>query len=101
MSGKALKRSSYWLRERNKKTADVKKDKLEVLHTIEQLNKHGTRFENCSFVEKCGQKAQQKKVMENAIKYSKTSKGFFYPSMFRKFHFLCFQKYLIKYTDTV
>ena len=92
MSGKALKRSSYWLRERNKKTADVKNSKLEELCTIEHLRKHGIRLENCSFVEKCGQKAQQKKVMENAIKYSKTSKGFFYPSMFRKFSFLMFSK---------
>ena len=47
MSGKALKRSSYWLRERNKKTTDVKNSELEELCTIEHLRKHGIRLENC------------------------------------------------------
>ena len=92
MSGKALKRNPYWLRERNKKKTDVKKNETEKLHTIEHLYKHTVRLENCSFVEKCGQIAQQKKTMESAIKYSKTSKDFSSPSLFRKFLILMFFK---------
>ena len=85
MSGKALKRNSYWLRERNKKQTDVEKCKLEELHTIENLSKKRVKLRKCSFVEECGQKALQKKIMENFIKCSKTSKDFTYSSKIKKF----------------
>ena len=39
---------------------------------------------NSFFVKECGQIAKQKKIMENALKYSKTSKNFSYPSMLKK-----------------
>ena len=39
---------------------------------------------NTCFLEKCSQIAKQKKIMENALKYSKTSKTFLYPSMLKK-----------------
>ena len=84
MSGKALKRTAYWLKERNKKTTDVKKYTLEELHTNEHISKHEIKLDNYSFVETCGQKAQQKKIMENAIRYSKGSKDFNFSSIFRK-----------------
>ena len=85
MSGKALKRNSYWLRERNKKQTDVKKNKLKELRAIYNPSKHKVKLlENCSFVEKCVEKARQKKNVENAIKYSKTSKDFSYPGVFKK-----------------
>ena len=85
MSGKALKRNSYWLRERNKKQTDVKKNKLKELRAIYNQSKHKVKLlENCSFVEKCVEKARQKKNVENAIKYSKTSKDFSYPGVFKK-----------------
>ena len=90
MSGKALKRNLYLLREKNKKKAGVKNCKLEELHTIDYPDKHDVGLENCSFVEKSVVKAKQKKNMENAIKYSKTSKHFSYHSMFIKFKVLSF-----------
>ena len=76
MSGKALKRNSYWLRERNKKQTDVKKSKLEELHTTEHLSKNRIKLGKCSFVEKCCQKAKQKKISEKAVKIAKGSKEF-------------------------
>ena len=39
---------------------------------------------NSFFVKECDQKANQKKIMENALKYSKSSKNFSYPSMLKK-----------------
>ena len=85
MSGKALKRDSYWLRERNKKQTDVEKNKSKELHAIDYQSKHKNNFKNFSFVEKCSEKAKQMKNMENAILYSKNSKDLFYPSVFRNF----------------
>ena len=84
MSGRNLKRISYLLREKNKKTADVKKCKLEELHSIEQLNKHEIGLKSCSVVEKCITKAQEKKIIENAFKNLTVSK-YSIPSMFSKF----------------
>ena len=100
MSGKALKRNSYWLRERVKKQTNVKKSKFKELHAIEHLSKHKTKLENCSFVENCGKKAKQKKDVENAIKYSKTNKDLSYPSAFRNFLILCLKK-MIKYVNRI
>ena len=85
MSGRNLKRISYLLREKNKKTADVKKCKLEELHSIEQLNKHEIGLKSCSVVEKCITKAQEKKFIENAFKNLTASKEYSIPSMFSKF----------------
>ena len=85
MSGRASKRDSYWLREKNKKQTDAKKNNLEKQHTIEHPSKHKTKLENCIFVEKSVEKAQRKKIMENAIIYSKTSKDFSYPSVLRNY----------------
>ena len=84
MSGKALKRNSYWLRERNKKQTDVEKYKLKQLLSIYSPSKHKIRLKNCSFIEKIVKKARQKKNIENAIKHSKNSKEFSYPGMFKK-----------------
>ena len=39
---------------------------------------------NTFFVIECDQKANQKKIMENALKYSKPSKNFSYPSLLKK-----------------
>ena len=39
---------------------------------------------NSCFLEKCSQLAKQKKIMENALKYSKPSKNFSYPSLLKK-----------------
>ena len=87
MSERASKRSSYWLRERNKKQTDAKKSSLEEQHKIEYLSKHEIKLGKCSFVKECGQKAKQKKIMKNAIKYSTTSKNFSYPSVFKIFKY--------------
>ena len=100
MSGKALKRNSYWLMERNKNQTDVKKYKLKELHAIDNPSKHKIKLENCSFVENCGEKAKQKKDVENAIKYSKTNKDLSYPSVFRNFLILCLKK-MIKYINKI
>ena len=78
MSGKDLKRNSYWLKDRCKKTIDVKRSKLEDLQTSEHLSK----LEVCSFVTKCILEAQKKKMIENAFKNLTASKEYFYQSMF-------------------
>ena len=101
MSGNSLKRNSYWLRERNKKQTDVEKIKLKELRAIDYLSKHKTKLINCSFVKKCVGKAKQKKNMNNAIKYSKTSKNFSYPGVFRKVYFLMFLEIIFKYIVTI
>ena len=85
MSGKNLERISYLLREKNKKTADVKMCKLEEVHSIEHLNKHEIALKSCSVVEKCITKAQEKKIIENAFKNFTASKEYSFPSMFNKF----------------
>ena len=92
MSGNALKRSSYWLVEKNKKQTDVVKIKFKKICAIYNPSKHKSKLENCSFVKTCVEKAKQKKYMENAIKYSKASKEFFYPGEFKKVYFLCLSK---------
>ena len=92
MSQKALKRNSYWLMERNKNQTDVKKNKLKELHAIDNPSKHKIKLKNCGFVKTCVEKAKQKKNMENAIKYSKASKEFFYPGEFKKVYCLCLSK---------
>ena len=92
MSGKPLERNSYWLKGKNNKKTGVKKFILEELNTIDYPSKHEIGLENFSFVEKCGEIAKQKKILENTNKYSKTSKDFSYPSLFRKFFVLCFHK---------
>ena len=74
MSGKESKRSPYWLRERNRQTADVKKRKLECKQ--QAGNSHQNKI--CSFVEKCLVKAQKKKLNQIAIKNSTGSKENFY-----------------------
>ena len=85
MSGKALNRTSYWLRERNKKTADVKNCILEDLQAIENLSKHEIGFNNCSFVDKCITKAKQKRFIKNAFKNLTASTEYSCPGMFNKF----------------
>ena len=84
MSGKSLKRNSYWLMERNKKQTDVEKIKFKKICEIDNPSEHKIKLKNCSFVKMCVEKAKQKKTTENAIKYSKASKEFFYPSEFKK-----------------
>ena len=54
-------------------------------YIISSPSKYVMGLESCSFVEKCIQIAEQKKIFENALKYSKASKDFSYPSMFKKF----------------
>ena len=85
MSEIALKRNSCWFRGKCQKIRDVKKSKSEELYTISYSGKYVMGLESCSFVEKCIQIAEQKKIFENALKYSKASKDFSYPSMFKKF----------------
>ena len=85
MSGKALNRTSYWLRERNKKTADFKNCILEDLQAIENLSKQKNGFNNCSFVEKCITKAKQKTIIKNAFKNLTASKEYSCPGKFSKF----------------
>ena len=92
MSGKALKRYSHWLKEKIKEQTDTKKGKIVQQNTIDYPNKYEGGLENYSFVEKCSEKAQQKKIMENAIKYSKTSRDFSCPSMLIKFQIFMFLK---------
>ena len=67
MSGKDLKRNSYWLKDRYKKTIDVKSSKLEDLQTSEHLSKLGV----CSFVTKCILDAQKKKIEVELIELIK------------------------------
>ena len=86
MSGKDLKRNSHWLMEKNKEQTGSKKSKIVEQNTIDYPNKLNDGLKNNSFVEKCSEKAQQKKIMENAIKYSKTSRDFSCPSMLINFH---------------
>ena len=78
MSRKDLKRNSYWLKDRYKKTIDVKSSKLEDLQTSEHLSKLGV----CSVVTKCILDAQKKKMMENALKNLTASKEYSNQSMF-------------------
>ena len=85
MSGKASKPNSYWLGERNRRKTDAEKSKFEKLNTINYSSKHVVEFEKCHFVEKCCQEAKQRKIVENAIKYSKGSKNISYFSVFRNF----------------
>ena len=67
MSGNDLKRNSFWLKDTYKKTADVRKSKLEHFQTTEHLTILEDKFEVCKFVEKCITKAQQKLILENAF----------------------------------
>ena len=92
MSGKALKRNSQWLKEKNKEKTDAEKGKIVEQNTIDYPNKHRGELENYSFFEKCSEKAQQKKIVENAIKYSKTRRDFSCPSMLIKFQIFMFLK---------
>ena len=85
MSGKNLKRISYLLGEKKKKTADVKKCKLEEVHSTKHLKKHEIGLKSCSVVEICITKAQEKKIIENAFKNFTASKEYSFPSMFSKF----------------
>ena len=55
MTEKELKRSPYWLRERNKKTYNVKKSKVEQ----QADTSHQNKLAICSFVKKCGENAQK------------------------------------------
>ena len=82
MSGKDLKRNSYWLKDRCKKTIDVKRSKLEDLQTSEHLSKLENKVEVCSFVTKCIIEAQKKKILENAFKNLTASKEYSNQSMF-------------------
>ena len=88
MSRKALKQNSYRLKEQT----EAKNGKLVELHTVDYPKKHEDGLENFSFVEKCSEKAQQKKIMENAIKCSKNSKDFSCSSMLIKFQIFMFLK---------
>ena len=92
MSEKDLKRNSHWLKEKNQEQTDAKKRKILEHNKIDYPNKNEGGLENYSFVEKCSEKAQQKKIMENAIKYSKTSRDFSCPSMLIKFQIFMFLK---------
>ena len=84
MNGKDLKRNSYWLKERYKKTIEVKNSKLEDLQTTENLNK----LEVCSFVQKCITIAQEKKIMENGMKNLTATKEYSFQGMFSKFEII-------------
>ena len=64
MTEKELKRSPYWLRERNKKTYNVKKSKVEQ----QADTSHQNKLEICSYAEKCRENAQKKKIEEIASK---------------------------------
>ena len=77
MSGKESKQSPYWLREKNRQTADVKKKKLECKQQAGKSHQN----EICSFVEKCLAKAQKKKLEQNATKNSTASKEILYTGM--------------------
>ena len=92
MSGKDLKRNSHWFKEKNQEQTDAKKGKIVEQNTIDYPNKLDDGLKNHSFVEKCSEKAQQKKIVENAIKYSKTSRDFSCPSMLIKFQIFMFLK---------
>ena len=82
MSKNDLKRNSYWLRDRNKKTTGGSKSKLEYLQTTEHLSKHKNKIKFCTFVKSCITKAQKKKIMENSFRNLTASKNYSYPSMF-------------------
>ena len=49
MSGKDLKRSSYWFKDKNKKAIDVKRSKLKDPQTTEPLSKLERKIEVCIF----------------------------------------------------
>ena len=82
MSGKDLKRSSYWFKDKNKKAIDVKRSKLKDPQTTEPLSKLERKIEVCIFVAKCIKEAQQKKIMENAFKNLTANKDYSALSMF-------------------
>ena len=82
MSRKDLKRNSYWLKDRYKKTIDVKSSKLEDLQTSEHLSKLENKVGVGSFVTKCIIEAQKKKILENAFKNLTASKEYSNQSMF-------------------
>ena len=82
MSGKDLKRNSYWLKDRNKKAIDVKRSKLKNSQTTEPLSKLERKIDVCIFVAKCRKEAQQKKIMENAFKNLTANKDYSALSMF-------------------
>ena len=92
MSGSALKRISPWLKEKCMEQTDAKKGKIIEQNTIDYPYKYEGGFENYSFVKRCSEKAQQKKIVENAINYSKTSRDFSCPSMLIKFQIFMFLK---------
>ena len=66
MSEKKSKRSPYWLREGNKKTYNEKKIRLE--YEQQAYTSHQNKIENCSFVEECLRKAQNKKDVDIKIR---------------------------------
>ena len=92
MDGNDLKHNSFLLKDRSKKTADVKKSKLEHFQTTVYLTILEDKFEVCEFVGKCITKAQKKKLLENYFMNSKTSKEYSCPSMFSNFWVLYIKK---------
>ena len=88
MNRNDLKRNSFWLKDRYKNTADVKKSKLEYFQTTKHLTILEDKFKVCEFVGNCITKAKEKKVMENAFMNSTTSKEYSCPSMFNNFRVL-------------
>ena len=85
MNGNDLKRNSFWLKDRSKKMADVKKSKFKHSQTTEHLTILEDKFKNCEFVEKCFTKAQQKKILENTFMNLTASKEYSSQSMFSNF----------------
>ena len=85
MNRNDLKRNSFWLKDRYKNTADVKKSKLEYFQTTEHLTILEDKLKVCEFVEKCITKAQHKKILENAFMSLTTSKEYSCLSKFSNF----------------
>ena len=71
MSEKKSKRSPYWFRDRNNKTYNEKKTKLE--YEQQAITSNQNKFENCSFVNNCRGKAEKKKNSEDEKRNSKIS----------------------------
>lgn len=77
MSGKESKRSTYCMRERNKKTYSVKKSKLE------SEQQAYTSHQVCSFVEKCLRIAEKKKTKETKKRNSKINMRISHSGMYK------------------
>ena len=83
MNGKDLKSFQCLLRENNKKTSNVNKNKTEDVQITELLSKLENKLEVCSFVENCITKAQEKND-EECFEVLNCNQGILQPSMFYK-----------------